>query len=68
MMQEILTAVTYLAVWFVCGVVIGIESGLPKIFVSLGSAVSVYIFIAVKERKESFKKYKSSPYQARAKF
>lgn len=67
-MQEILTAVTYLVVWFVCEKVIDIESGLTNLIISLGSAVVVYILMAVKERKECFKKYKSSPYQLRTKF
>ena len=66
-MREISTAVTYLVVWFICEKVIDIESGLTKLFISFGSAVGVYILMAVKERKESFKKYNSSPYQVRAK-
>jgi len=52
MMQEVLTAVTYLVVWLICEKVIGIESGLTKLFISLGSAVGVYILMAVKEHKE----------------
>ncbi|MCX7816960.1 MAG: hypothetical protein N2317_05585 [Syntrophales bacterium] len=45
-MQEILTAVTYLVVWLVCQKVIGIESGLTKLMISLTAAVGVYVFIA----------------------
>lgn len=47
-MQEILTAVTYLVVWLICERVIGIESGLVNLLISLGAAVSVYILMAVK--------------------
>lgn len=68
MMREILTAVTYVIVWFLCEKVIDIESGLARLIISLGSAVGVYIFMAVKERKERLKKYKSSPYQVRDRF
>jgi hypothetical protein len=50
-MQEILTAVTYLVVWLGCEKVFGIESGLTKLIISLGAAVGVYVFIAVKERR-----------------
>lgn len=52
MMREISTAVTYLVVWFICEKVIDIESGLTKLFISFGSAVGVYILMAVKEHKE----------------
>lgn len=52
MMQEVLTAVTYLVVWLICEKVIGIESGLTKLLISLGAAVGVYILMAVKEHKE----------------
>lgn len=51
-MQEVLTAVTYLVVWLICGKVIGIESGLTKLLISLGAAVGVYILMAVKGHKE----------------
>ena len=51
-MQEVLTAVTYLVVWLVCGKVIGIESGLTKLLISLGAAVGVYVLMAVKGYKE----------------
>jgi hypothetical protein len=51
-MQEILTAVTYLVVWLICEQVIGIESGLTKLIVSLGTAVGVYTLIAVKEYRD----------------
>ena len=51
-MQEILTAVTYLVVWLICQRVIGIESGLVNLIISLGAAVSVYILMAVKEHKD----------------
>jgi uncharacterized membrane protein YobD (UPF0266 family) len=46
-MQEILTAVTYLVVWLICQRVIGIESGLTTLLISLASAFSVYVFYAI---------------------
>ena len=52
MLQEVLTAVTYLVVWLICEKVIGIESGLTKLLISLGAAVGVYLLMAVKEHKE----------------
>lgn len=45
-MQEIITAVTYLVVWLFCQKVLGIESGLTKLIVSLSAAVGVYVLIA----------------------
>ena len=56
MMQEVLTAVTYLVVWLICEKVIGIESGLTKLLISLGAAVGVYILMAVKEHREKGQK------------
>ena len=49
-MQEILTAVTYLVVWLACDKVLEIESGPIKLIVSVGSAVGVYILMAIKDR------------------
>jgi hypothetical protein len=46
-MQEILTAVTYLVVWLFCQRVIGIESGLTTLLISLAAAFSVYILYAI---------------------
>jgi hypothetical protein len=46
-MQEILTAVTYLVVWLICQRVIGIESGLSTLLISLAAAFSVYISYAI---------------------
>jgi hypothetical protein len=59
-MQEILTAVTYLVVWLVCQRIIGIESGLTTLLISLAAAFSVYIFYAIfhhrmKKRKDGFR-------------
>jgi len=48
-MQEILTAATYLVVWLLCEQVLEIESGLIKLIISLGAAVSVYVLIAVRD-------------------
>ena len=50
-MQEILTAVTYIVAWLACDKVIGIESGLIKLVISLAAAIGIYIFIAVKDHK-----------------
>jgi len=60
-MQEILTAITYLVVWMVCQRVIGIESGLTTLLVSLGAAFSVFILYAflnyrAKKRRGEFQK------------
>ncbi|HOG17456.1 MAG: hypothetical protein A4E73_02776 [Syntrophaceae bacterium PtaU1.Bin231] len=51
-MQELLTAVTYLVAWLICEWVIGIESGLTKLILSLGAAVFIYVWIAVRGRRE----------------
>lgn len=51
-MQEILTAVTYLIVWFFCERVLGIESGLVNLIISLGVAVAVYVIIAVRASRK----------------
>lgn len=51
-MQEVLTAVTYLVVWLICEKVLDIESGLAKLLISLTAAVAVYVIIAVKEHME----------------
>jgi len=40
-MQEILTAVTYLIVWFFCSYILKIESGLAKLLISLTAAILV---------------------------
>jgi len=50
-MQELLTAVTYIVAWLACDKVIGIESGLVKLIISLSASIGVYILIAVKDRK-----------------
>ncbi|HNY73108.1 MAG TPA: hypothetical protein PLU95_02665 [Syntrophales bacterium] len=55
-MQEILTAVTYLVVWLICQRVIGIESGLVNLIISLSAAVGVYVLMAVKEHNEKKKR------------
>jgi len=51
-MQELLTAVTYLVVWLICEWVIGIESGLIKLILSLAAAVLIYVWIAVRDHRE----------------
>lgn len=59
-MQEILTAVTYLVMWLICQRVIGIESGLTTLLISLAAAFSVYVLYAIlshrgKKRKGGFR-------------
>ncbi|MFH1081716.1 MAG: hypothetical protein V1766_15880 [Pseudomonadota bacterium] len=59
-MQEISTAITYLVVWLICQRVIGIESGLTTLLISLSAAFSVYILYAIvshqmKKRKGGFR-------------
>jgi hypothetical protein len=51
-MQELLTAATYLIVWLICWQVIGIESGLVKLIVSLSAAVSVFVLLAVRDHQQ----------------
>ena len=51
-MHEILTVATYLVAWLICEWVIGIESGLIKLIISLSAAVSVYAIIAIKNYKD----------------
>lgn len=48
-MPELLTAVTYLVVWLICWRVIGIESGLTKLIISLGAAICVFVLLSVKD-------------------
>ena len=50
-MQEILTAVTYVVAWLVCEKVIGIESGLIKLIISLGLAIAVYVACWYEEKR-----------------
>jgi len=54
-MQELLTAATYLIVWLICWRVIGIESGLIKLIISLGAAVAVFVLLAVKSHQKKKK-------------
>lgn len=51
-MQEILTVATYLVAWLICKWVIGIDSGLITLIISLGAAVVVYVIIGIKEYEE----------------
>ncbi len=55
-MQELLTAVTYLVMWLICDKVLGIQSGLYKLIISLGSAIAVYVVCAIEERRIRRKK------------
>jgi hypothetical protein len=50
-MQEILTAVTYVVAWLVLEKVIGIESGLIKLIISLGLAIAVYVACWYEEKR-----------------
>jgi hypothetical protein len=51
-MQELLTAATYLIVWLISWRVIGIESGLIKLILSLGAAISVFVLLAIKDHQQ----------------
>ena len=55
-MQEILTAVTYPIVWLVCSYILKIESGLPKLLISLTAAILVYVLIGINQSKKENKK------------
>ncbi|HNQ01226.1 MAG TPA: hypothetical protein PLQ15_07920 [Syntrophales bacterium] len=50
-MQEILTAVTYVVAWLVLEKVIGVESGLIKLIISLGLAIAVYVACWYEEKR-----------------
>jgi len=50
-MQEVLTAVTYLVTWLICQRVLGIESGLTNLLISLFAAITVYIVMAIHEHR-----------------
>ena len=54
-MQEILTVITYLVVWLICKKVVGIQSGLVTLIISLGAAVLIYILMAIKWHEDSKK-------------
>jgi|WetSurMetagenome_2_1015567.scaffolds.fasta_scaffold110590_1 hypothetical protein len=55
-MPELLTAATYLIVWLICVRVIGIESGLTKLILSLGAAVFVFVLLTLKDRQRKKKR------------
>jgi hypothetical protein len=55
-MPELLTAATYLIVWLICWRVIGIESGLTKLIISLGAAIFVFVFLSVKDHQQKKKR------------
>jgi hypothetical protein len=55
-MPELLTAATYLIVWLICWRVIGIESGLTKLIISLGAAIFVFVFLSVKDHHQKKKR------------
>ncbi len=57
-MQEALTAATYLVVWLICERVIEIESGLIKLLISLGAAVSIYVLVGLKNYGQKKRKSK----------
>jgi len=54
-MREILTVATYLVAWLVCKWVIGIQSGLVTLLVSLSAAIAIYVLIAIKESEDKKK-------------
>ena len=51
-MHEILTVMTYLAVWLICRKVVEIQSGFVTLIISLGAAVSVYVIFAEKRYED----------------
>jgi hypothetical protein len=55
-MPELLTAATYLIAWLICSQVIGIESGLVKLIISLGAAIFVFVLLSVKSRRHKKKR------------
>ncbi len=55
-MQEILTAVTYPVVWFICSFVLKIESGLAKLLISLTAAILVYVLIGIMSSQKKSKR------------
>ena len=57
-MKEILTAVTYLIVWFFCSYILKIESGFAKLLISLTAAILVYVLIGIKLSHKENKKDK----------
>ena len=50
-MPELLTAATYLVVWLICWRVIGIESGLIKLILSLGAAIFVFVLLSIRDHQ-----------------
>jgi len=59
-MQELLTAVTYPIVWLVCSYILKIESGLPKLLISLTAAILVYVLIGIKQSQKENEKDKKN--------
>jgi len=51
-MPEILTVITYLVVWLICKEVVGIQSGLVTLIISLGAAVCIYIVSTIRSREK----------------
>ncbi len=51
-MQELLTAVAYPIVWLFCSYILKIESGFPKLLISLTAAILVYVLIGIKQSKK----------------
>jgi uncharacterized membrane protein YhdT len=47
-MQELLTAITYPAMWLICAYVLKIDSGLAKLLISLTASILVYVVIGMK--------------------
>jgi len=49
-MREILSLATYLVFWFICDWIIGFESGLVSLVISLGAAIGVFVILAMRDR------------------
>jgi hypothetical protein len=55
-MPELLTAATYLVAWLICWRIIGIDSGLIKLIISLGAAIFVFVLLTVKDHQRKKKR------------
>ena len=51
-MQEILTIITYPIAWLICSYLLGIESGLGKLLISLTAAILVYVLMGMAQSRK----------------
>lgn len=52
-MQEILTIITYPIAWLICSYLLGIESGLGKLLISLTAAILVYVLMGMAQSRKA---------------